>query len=129
MVVVVVIMCASTVRPIRDLERSLSLPSLDRYWGLDYPPLTAYVSYACGALSAALDPASVDPAHPPLDLTYASATRALDDAAPCVVELRPRVGGGFIERIHDLSAILPDPDLASGDIDAAGAAAALGRPP
>ena len=28
----------------------------------------------------ALDPASVDPAHPPLDLTYASATRALDDA-------------------------------------------------
>ena len=30
-----------------------------RYWGLDYPPLTAYVSLACGALSSAFDPASM----------------------------------------------------------------------
>ena len=64
----------------------------------------------------------------PLTPENSDGARALDDAAPCVVELRPRVGGGFIERIHDLSAILPDPDLASGDIDAA-AAAAAGRPP
>ena len=30
-----------------------------RYWGLDYPPLTAFVSLACGALSSALEPASM----------------------------------------------------------------------
>ena len=29
------------------------------YWGLDYPPLTAYVSYACGLVSAWLDPPSM----------------------------------------------------------------------
>lgn len=29
------------------------------YWGLDYPPLTAYVSWACGQLSRAVEPASM----------------------------------------------------------------------
>lgn len=29
------------------------------YWGLDYPPLTAYVSWACGQLSRMVDPASM----------------------------------------------------------------------
>jgi alpha-1,3-glucosyltransferase len=29
------------------------------YWGLDYPPLTAYVSWACGVVSASLEPASM----------------------------------------------------------------------
>ncbi|CAM9179196.1 unnamed protein product [Discosporangium mesarthrocarpum] len=29
------------------------------YWGLDYPPLTAYVSWACGTLSRFLDPPSM----------------------------------------------------------------------
>jgi len=29
------------------------------YWGLDYPPLTAYVSWVCGVLSSALEPASM----------------------------------------------------------------------
>jgi alpha-1,3-glucosyltransferase len=29
------------------------------YWGLDYPPLTAYVSWACGVLSSTLEPASM----------------------------------------------------------------------
>lgn len=29
------------------------------YWGLDYPPLTAYVSWACGLLSRAVEPASM----------------------------------------------------------------------
>lgn len=31
-----------------------------QYWGLDYPPLTAYVSWVCGAVSRILDPASVE---------------------------------------------------------------------
>ncbi|CBJ33201.1 Dolichyl pyrophosphate Man9GlcNAc2 alpha-1,3-glucosyltransferase, family GT57 [Ectocarpus siliculosus] len=29
------------------------------YWGLDYPPLTAYVSWACGQLSRVVEPASM----------------------------------------------------------------------
>ncbi|CAM9965391.1 unnamed protein product, partial [Hapterophycus canaliculatus] len=29
------------------------------YWGLDYPPLTAYVSWACGQLSKIVEPASM----------------------------------------------------------------------
>lgn len=29
------------------------------YWGLDYPPLTAYVSWGCGQLSRVLEPASM----------------------------------------------------------------------
>eukprot|EP00904_Undaria_pinnatifida_P013402 jgi/Undpi1/9192/HiC_scaffold_26.g11650.m1 len=29
------------------------------FWGLDYPPLTAYVSWACGQLSKVVDPASM----------------------------------------------------------------------
>ncbi|CAB1115447.1 unnamed protein product [Ectocarpus sp. CCAP 1310/34] len=29
------------------------------YWGLDYPPLTAYVSWACGQLSRIVEPASM----------------------------------------------------------------------
>ena len=32
-----------------------------QYWGLDYPPLTAYVSYACGIAAKAADPALVEP--------------------------------------------------------------------
>jgi alpha-1,3-glucosyltransferase len=38
------------------LEITLHLPTRQwytydlQYWGLDYPPLTAYVSYACGAM-------------------------------------------------------------------------------
>ncbi|CAM9445730.1 unnamed protein product, partial [Laminaria digitata] len=30
-----------------------------KYWGLDYPPLTAYVSWACGQLSKVVEPASM----------------------------------------------------------------------
>ncbi|OQR91865.1 dolichyl pyrophosphate Man9GlcNAc2 alpha-1,3-glucosyltransferase [Achlya hypogyna] len=30
-----------------------------QYWGLDYPPLTAYVSYICGAVANAIEPALV----------------------------------------------------------------------
>ena len=30
-----------------------------QYWGLDYPPLTAYQSYACGRLVALFEPAAV----------------------------------------------------------------------
>ena len=40
----------------------------------------------------AVDPASVDPAHPPLDLTYASATRALDDAVSNITEALKAAG-------------------------------------
>lgn len=29
------------------------------FWGLDYPPLTAYVSWACGQLSGVIEPASM----------------------------------------------------------------------
>lgn len=29
------------------------------YWGLDYPPLTAYVSWICGLVSRSVEPASV----------------------------------------------------------------------
>lgn len=29
------------------------------YWGLDYPPLTAYVSWACGMISTLVEPASM----------------------------------------------------------------------
>eukprot|EP00752_Nemacystus_decipiens_P008931 g7973.t2 len=29
------------------------------YWGLDYPPLTAYVSWGCGQLSRVIEPASM----------------------------------------------------------------------
>ena len=29
------------------------------FWGLDYPPLTAYVSWVCGQLSEAIEPASM----------------------------------------------------------------------
>ena len=31
------------------------------YWGLDYPPLTAYVSYMCGLVAQTLDPEMVAP--------------------------------------------------------------------
>ena len=30
------------------------------YWGLDYPPLTAYVSWVCGKASAIVEPASME---------------------------------------------------------------------
>jgi alpha-1,3-glucosyltransferase len=30
-----------------------------QYWGLDYPPLTAYISWLCGGLSSVIEPPSV----------------------------------------------------------------------
>jgi hypothetical protein len=35
------------------------------YWGLDYPPLTAYGSWACGAVAHAINPAYVPATNHP----------------------------------------------------------------
>jgi len=44
--------------PVGDWYRDTPSNNL-QYWGLDYPPLTAYVSYVCGAVCQWLEPASV----------------------------------------------------------------------
>ncbi|CAM9620000.1 unnamed protein product, partial [Choristocarpus tenellus] len=47
------------------MEMTVNLPIEDwyrydlPYWGLDYPPLTAYISWVCGMLSRILEPASM----------------------------------------------------------------------
>ncbi|CAN0468740.1 unnamed protein product, partial [Ascophyllum nodosum] len=39
---------------------SRSLSDSFKYWGLDYPTLTAYVSWVCGKASAIVEPASME---------------------------------------------------------------------
>ena len=45
--------------PLRDWYRSTTDNDLE-HWGLDYPPLTAYVSYLCGLFCERLEPASME---------------------------------------------------------------------
>ena len=45
--------------PIGDWYRSTSTNDL-QYWGLDYPPLTAYASWLCGVLAQFFDPVSIE---------------------------------------------------------------------
>jgi len=44
--------------PIRDWYRTTPENDL-QYWGLDYPPLTAYHSWLCGRVAQLLEPASM----------------------------------------------------------------------
>ena len=44
--------------PIRDWYRSTPENDL-QYWGLDYPPLTAYHSWLCGQVAQRIEPASM----------------------------------------------------------------------
>ncbi|GAB5035357.1 dolichyl pyrophosphate man9 c2 alpha-glucosyltransferase-like, partial [Nannochloropsis oceanica] len=45
--------------PLRDWYRNTPMNDLE-HWGLDYPPLTAYVSYICGLFCKYFEPASMD---------------------------------------------------------------------
>ena len=52
--------CATFRLPVAPIPYLLCRPRFDvDFWGLDYPPLTAYVSWACGQLSKVVDPASM----------------------------------------------------------------------
>jgi len=49
----------TTALPIKDWYRNTTTNDL-LYWGLDYPPLTAYISWICGKIGLALEPASME---------------------------------------------------------------------